>query len=269
MKMDTAAITGIFSTVTLSGALYALATLIICLIVKKALMSLFTKAFSRMKIDNHLKTVFLKVIDVLMWAVIIITVCGMMGINVTSLVTLFSVVGLAFSLAIQDSLSNLASGIMILSSHPFKLGDYVEAGGTEGTVRNIGIIYTELCTPDNKLIHVPNSSISSGRIVNYSCEPTRRVDITVSASYDASTSDVRKALQDAISRTDLILNDPNPVILVGDYGDSAISYVVRVWVKNADYWTVMGNLKEEIRYSFERHNVEMTYNHLNIHMIQD
>ena len=166
---------GILGSLTLTGGLSALLTLLVCLLIKKIVMTIFTKAFARTKLDAQLSKAILKAVDAILWVVIILIVCDALGINITSLLALFSVVGLAFSLALQDSLSNLASGIMLLAGHPFKIGDYVEAGGQEGTVRNIGIIHTVLATVDNKLIHVPNSSISSGKIINYSSEPTRRV----------------------------------------------------------------------------------------------
>ena len=261
--------TGILGSLTLTGILSAILTLIVCLVFKKVVMKLLTKALTKTKLDGHLTKITLKAIETILWVVIILILCETLGINITSLLALFSVVGLAFSLALQDSLSNLASGIMLLAGHPFKIGDYVEAGGQEGTVRNIGIIHTVLATVDNKLIHVPNSSISSGKIINYSSEPTRRVDITVSASYDDSTEKVRAAILDAVAQNDMILSDPAPVVLLGEYGPSAISYTVRVWTKSANYWPVNGALKEAIRESFAKHGVRMTYNHVNVHLMKD
>ena len=261
--------TGILGSLTLTGILSAILTLIVCLVFKKVVMKLLTKALTKTRLDGHLTKITLKAIETILWVVIILILCETLGINITSLLALFSVVGLAFSLALQDSLSNLASGIMLLAGHPFKIGDYVEAGGQEGTVRNIGIIHTVLATVDNKLIHVPNSSISSGKIINYSSEPTRRVDITVSASYDDSTEKVRAAILDAVAQNDMILSDPAPVVLLGEYGPSAISYTVRVWTKSANYWPVNGALKEAIRESFAKHGVRMTYNHVNVHLMKD
>lgn len=260
---------GILGSLTLTGILSALLTLLVCLLAKKLVLRLLHKGFSRTRLDPRLTAFALKAINAIAWIIILLIVCDTLGINVSSLLALFSVVGLAFSLALQDSLSNLASGIMLLAGHPFKIGDYVEAGGQEGTVQSIGVIYTQLTTPDNKRIHVPNSAISSGKIVNYTSEPNRRVDITVSASYDDSTEKVKAAIRDAIAANDKILRDPAPAILLTDYGDSAITYTVRVWVKSADYWPVNGALRERIRDSFDRHGVTMTYNHLNIHMMKD
>ena len=260
---------GILGSLTLTGVLSALLTLLVCLLVKKIVMTIFTKAFARTKLDAQLSKAILKAVEAILWVVVILIVCDALGINITSLLALFSVVGLAFSLALQDSLSNLASGLLLMANRPFKIGDYVEAGGQEGTIQNIGIIYTEMTTPDNKKIHVPNSSISSGKIINYSSQPTRRVDITISASYDDSTEKVRAAILDAVAQNDMILSDPAPVVLLGEYGPSAISYTVRVWTKNANYWPVNGALKEAIRESFAKHGVRMTYNHVNVHLMKD
>ena len=260
---------GILGSLTLTGIFTAILSLVVCLLLKKVVLKLVTKALSRTKLDSSLVTITLKVLSTVLWVVIILVMCEALGIKVTSLLALFSVVGLAFSLALQDSLSNLASGIMLLAGHPFKVGDYVEAGGQEGTVRNIGIIHTLLATPDNKLIYVPNSAISSSKIVNYSTEATRRLDIAVSASYDAPTATVRKALLEVANAHELVLRDPAPVVLLSEYGDSAIKYTLRVWAKNGDYWTVNGQVRENIRESFAKHGVEMTYNHVNVHMMKD
>lgn len=260
---------GLLGNLTLAGILSALLTLVLCLIVKKIVMTLFTKAFARTKLDNHLAKIVLKAIEIVLWVVIILIVCEALGINVTSLLALFSVVGLAFSLALQDSLANMASGLLLMANRPFKLGDYVEAGGQEGTVQNIGLVYTEMTTPDNKKIHVPNSAISTGKIINYSCEPTRRVEIAVSASYDTPTEAVRAAALEAAANNPKVLKDPAPVVFLADYGDSAIRYSIRVWVKNADYWAVHFGLREALRESFAKHNVVMTYNHVNVHLMKD
>ena len=260
---------GILGSLTLTGIFTAILSLVVCLLLKKVVLKLVTKALSRTKLDSSLVTITLKVLSTVLWVVIILVLCEALGVKVTSLLALFSVVGLAFSLALQDSLSNLASGIMLLAGHPFKVGDYVEAGGQEGTVKNIGIIHTLLATPDNKLIYVPNSAISSSKIVNYSTEATRRLDIAVSASYDAPTATVRKALLEVANAHELVLRDPAPVVLLSEYGDSAIKYTLRVWAKNGDYWTVNGQVRENIRESFAKHGVEMTYNHVNVHMMKD
>ena len=260
---------GILGSLTLTGILSALLTLLGCLLAKKILLRLLSKGFSRTRLDARLTRFALKTVNAVLWVVILLILCAALGINISSLLALFSVVGLAFSLALQDSLSNLASGIMLLASHPFKPGDYIEAGGQEGTVQTTGVIYTQLVTPDNKRIHVPNSAISAGKIVNRPRAPVRPVAIAVSAACGGAAQHARAALNEAIGSCAGILQDPAPAVLLSDYGDSAITYTVRVWTKNADYWPVTAALREEIRESFARSGVTMTYNHLNVHLMQD
>lgn len=260
---------GTLSKLSFSSALYALACLLAGLIIKKVLIKLIKTALGRTRLDYRLSTFIVKVLNAIMWFVIVLVLCDMLGIDITSMVALFSVVGLAFSLAIQDSLSNLAGGIMLLSNRPFKLGDYVEAGGQEGTVQSIGIIYTQMTTPDNKLIFIPNSAISSGKIVNYSTQPQRRIEIKISASYDDPTERVKGAVMEAVAAESRILPSPAPVVYLVEYGDSAITYSLRAWVKNSDYWEVNFKLNEDLRDAFQRHGVTMTYNHINVHMVKD
>lgn len=199
----------------------------------------------------------------------VIVVLGRLGIEVTSLVAVLSVIGLAFSLALQNFLSNVAGGMQLLASHPFKPGDFVEAGGCSGTVTDIGMFYTRLTTYDNKLVQIPNSSIVSANIINYSTQPSRRVDLTVSASYDAPVDQVLAALAKLGEEHPLVLDDPAPAAHVTKYGDSAIEYALRVWCANADYWTVYNDLMDSLQPAFAKAGVEMTYPHMNVHMMEN
>jgi small conductance mechanosensitive channel len=265
--VETAA--GMLGSLSLVNLLWTLATLLICLLVKRVLSGILTKALSRSKLDLRLQSVVLKMASAVMWFVIILIICDRLGINITSLVALFSVVGLAFSLAIQDSLSNLASGILLLTNHPFAVGDYVEAGGSEGVVKKVGMFYTNLLTLDNKLVTVPNSTITAAKMVNYSAEATRRVDVVISASYDEPADKVRAAIMDAVSQDSRILPDPAPMTFISEYGPSSVQYTTRVWVKTADYWAVYFDLTEALRPALKRNGVALTYGHINVHMIND
>ena len=260
---------GVISRMSLISILYTIAALLACVIVKKVLSGLFRRALDHTHLDSRLTAFIMKVINAVMWFIIVLIMCDRLGINITSLVALFSVVGLAFSLAIQDSLSNLAGGIMLLSCRPFKIGDYVEAGGQEGTIRAIGVIYTQLTTVDNRIIYVPNHTISGGKIINYSSQPTRRIEIRIAASYDDPTDKVKASIMSAIKADGRLLPDPAPMVAVDKYGDSAITYVLRVWAKNSDYWDAYFALNERLRSCFERDGVTMTYNHLNVHLTKD
>jgi small conductance mechanosensitive channel len=200
----------------------------------------------------------------------VLTAAPAFGINVTSLIALLSVAGLAVSLALQNTLSNLAGDIMVLLSKPFEVGDFIESEGVTGTVTGVDLAYTTVVTVDNKEVFVPNSHISAAKITNFNRLGKRRVDLNFTASYDAPTATVKKAIQEVVdAQSSMILTDPAPVVLLSAYLNSSIQYTVRVWVDAADYWTVYGNINEGVRESFARHNVEMTYEHVNVHLVKE
>lgn len=180
-----------------------------------------------------------------------------------------SVIGLAFSLALQNFLANVAGGMQLLASHPFKVGDFVEAGGCSGTVTEVGMFYTRLLTYENKLVQIPNSAIVSANIINHFSEPTRRVDVKVSASYDAPQDVVMAALRELAQGHELVLADPAPAVHVNEYGSHAIEYALRVWCASGDYWTVYNDLMDNVKPAFDRAGVEMTYPHVNVHMARE
>ena len=192
---------------------------------------------------------------------------GSLGIDVTSIIALLSVAGLAVSLALQNTLSNLAGGITLLASKPFTVGDYVEIGSVSGTVSLVGLAYTTLVTVENKEIYIPNSQLSSATIINYTRLGRRRMEITVSASYDAPTEAVKAALSEAVAQFPQILPDPAPEIRLSGYGASGIDYLLRAWTSSGDYWDVYYRLLEAIRPAFARHGVEMPYSQLDVHLI--
>ena len=236
------------------------------LVAMKLLLKVLDRALGRSKLDAPLKTLLRTLAKAGLWFVTVIIVMECLNIEATSLVAVLSVVGLAFSLALQSFLSNAAGGMQILASHPFSEGDFVEAGGCSGTVEEIGLFYTKLTTPDNKLVQMPNSSIVTANITNFSQQPTRRVELKVSASYDAAPDRVIALLARMAAEHPLILDDPNQMIHVDGYGGSAVQYVMRVWCANADYWTVYYDLMDGFKAAFDAAGIEMTYPHLNIHL---
>ncbi len=258
-----------FGEINLEKIVSAVLLFVVLYVASRILIKMLDKLLSRFAIDRALKNFTLAVSRVCLYVLIGIIIADFMGVPTTSLVAVFSVAGLAISLSIQNTLSNLAGGVILLISKPFAADHYVEAGGVGGTVKEIGLIYTKVATPDNKIIHIPNSDISSSRIINYSIEEFRRVDVNYSASYDAPLETVKEALIQAIDTIPQVIQDEDkkPTVAVSKYGDSAIDYVVRVWVKNPDYWTVLFALNEAVKYSFDRNNVEMTYPHLNVHLV--
>lgn len=242
--------------------------IVIGVVVIRILMNLMDKLLDRNPNLVSVKRYVRGVLKAILWFILILIVAGSVGIQVSSLIALFSVIGLAVSLAMQNTLSNLAGGLLILITKPFEVGNYVSADGIDGTVYSIGLAYTALTTIDNKEIFIPNSQIASAKITNFNRLGRRRIDMNFTVSYDAPIEAVKTALREVISSIPQIMSDPAPGVYLTDYGSSSITYQIRVWCACDDYWTVYFGLKEGVRPAFERHNVEMTYNHLNVHVIE-
>lgn len=256
--------------ITFGGVLKGIALILIGMLIIRIVMKIVDQMLERAERLNSLRVYIRSVVKVLLYFLLVLTVAPAFGINVTSLIALLSVAGLAVSLALQNTLSNLAGGIMVLLSKPFEVGDFIESEGISGTVAGVDLAYTTIVTVDNKEVFVPNSHISAAKITNYNRLGKRRVDLNFTASYDAPTAAVKKAIQEVVdAQGALILSDPAPAILLSEYQASSIQYTVRVWVNAGDYWTVAGNINEGVRESFARHNVEMTYDHLNVHLVKE
>ena len=253
----------------LSTLISAVLTFITCFIVLQIILKTLERVLGRAnKIDGTLKGFIHSAVKIVLWILTGIIVAGALGIPTTSLVALISIAGLALSLSVQNILSNLFSGLTLLVSKPFKSGDYVEVGGRNGIIKSVGLFYTQLNTLDNVSINIPNSDVTGTTVMNYSREPLRRVDRVFSAAYESSTEDVKAAILEAISRDEKILQDPVPFVRLSEYKDSCIEYTVRVWCKCADYWDVFFNLNENVRDCFAEKSVEMTYNHMNVHILE-
>ncbi len=252
---------------TISNVMPALIFFLIALIAIKIVMRIVSKGIKRIEIEKTLHTFIISTIKILLYAITLIIVLGILGIPITSLVAVLSVVGLALSLAVQGSLSNLAGGITILATKPFKLGDFIESEGVSGTVKDIGLFYTKLCTSDKKDIFVPNGTISNSTIINYSSEPNRKLVLKFRASYDADVKNVKSALMEVINEDKRILLDPAPFVNVSGYLESSIEYMVAIWVKNSEYWDVNWSVIENVKTSFDRNGIKMGYNHVDVHML--
>lgn len=253
---------------TVGKLLGAAVLALVGLVVIKLLLGMLERLLTRMKVEPTLLGMGRAVLKVLMLLLLVLMVVGYLGLPLSPLVAGLSVVGLAVSLGVQNFLTNVVGGLQLLASHPFKVGDYVEAGGCAGTVQEIGMFYTKVITPDNKLIQLPNSSIVSANITNYSYEPLRRVDLTITASYDAPVETVKRSLSSVVKAHPKTLDDPAPIIRVNNYLSSSIEYTVRAWCSNADYWEVYFDLMEGVKTAFDRDGIEMTYDHLNVHMME-
>lgn len=252
---------------TLEKILYAILIVAVGLVAIRIVMTLIDRLLQRSRFDARIKKFLRGSMKFVLGFVLVIIVLGYLNVEVTSLVALLSVAALAVSLALQNLLSNVAAGLLLLSTRPFSVGDFVEASGVMGTVAENGIFYTKLKSPDNKVIQIPNSELSQGKIINYSAEAERRLDLKISASYDAPVEQVKACILRVLEEHPKTLSEPAPLARVNNFGDSAIEYVVRVWCANADYWDVYYDVLEGIKAAFDREGIEMTYNHLNVHMI--
>lgn len=257
---------------TLQDFSWQTAAVLVCLLVAaivaiRVIVSLADKAMTQAKLDRGVRTFLRSGLKVVLWLVAICALLGYLGVPMTSLVALLSVLGLAVSLAIQGTLSNLAGGIMLLTAHPFSAGDFVEAGGASGTIQEVGLVYTKLNTIDNKVVYIPNGEISAKTITNYSGNDKRRVELLFSAAYDAPVEKVKECMARVVGEHPLTLPTPEPLIRVNRYGSSAIEYILRVWCGTDDYWTVYFDLLEQVKAAFDKAGIEMTYDHLNVHMV--
>ena len=254
--------------ITVNKVLHAIILLVVCLVIVKILMKIVTRFLEKSKLERSLHTFIRTAIKVILLFLTVLIVAQALGINVTSLIALLSVFGLAVSLAVQNSMSNVAGGIQVLGSKPFVVGDYVEAGGVAGTVADVGIFYTKICTVDNKMIQVPNSQIANEKIINYTAEKERRVDLTFTTSYDAPMENVKKTIEEVMGSHALVQVTPEPFVRVSNYGDSSIEYTVRAWCATEDYWTVYFDLMEQVKVAFDKAGIEMTYPHMNVHVVE-
>lgn len=254
---------------SMEKVLYALVITAVGIIVIRLLMLAVGRLLRRSRLDDRIKKILRGALRGALIFVLVIIVLGYLNVEVSSLVALLSVAALAVSLALQNLLSNVAGGLLLLSTKPFNIGDFVEAGGVMGTVAETGIFYTKLNSIDNRVIQIPNSELSSGKIINYSAEETRRIDIKVNASYDAPVERVRACLEGVLEAEGRVLPDLEHMARVNGYGESAIEYIVRFWCANRDYWDVYFDVLEAIKAAFDREGIGMTYNHLNVHMMPE
>ena len=244
----------------------ALVTLIVGWGLIKALVNLIGRQIGKSKLDESLKPFITSVIGILLKLLLAVSVVGILGIPTASFVAVLGSFGLALGLAFQGSLSNLAGGVLLLTMRPFKVGDYVEGAGYDGTVKAIQILYTELVTPENNVIYIPNGTLSNSGIINYSVNDTRRVDLVFGVGYETDNQHVIETLKRIIIKHPAILLDPEPFIRLTGHGDSAVEYTVRAWTKADDYWTVRFDLMEEVKTTFDQENISIPYPQMDVHM---
>ncbi len=248
--------------------LCSLLLLVVCWYFIGLLTKIIRKNKHFMKIDGGAQGFILTTVSIVLKVILVLTVAANLGIPMTNIVAVVGSCGLAIGLALQGSLSNFAGGIMLLIFHPFHVGDYIESTGVSGTVKEINLLSSRLSTPDNKDIIIPNGTLMNSVITNYSAENTRRVDLEFSVAYGTDTERVKKVLLLLASQHDLVLKDPEPVARMTRQDTSALVFVLRVWCKSGDYWTVHFDLLEQAKEAFEKLEIQIPYPQMDIHVHQ-
>ena len=251
--------------VAMTNIVPALVFFVIGLLAIRIVMALVNKLLEKTKLEKAAHGLIKSVARVVLFVLLGLIVADALGIDVTSIIALASVLTLAVSLSVQNALTNVIGGFTLLYTKPFKSGDYVEVVGKSGTVQEISMTYTKLVTPDNKIISIPNSSVVSGDIINYSVAGIRRVDVAVRAVYSEPSQKVVDALIQA-GTVDKVLLDPAPFAAIDSYTDGGIGYTLRVWTKAEDYWDVYFAVNQNIREIFAAQDIKMAYPHMHIYM---
>ena len=224
------------------------------------------KLMRRNEMDEILIKFLSSIIRWVLLLFVIIAALSQLGIDTTSLIALLGAAGLAIGLSLQSSLSNFASGVMLIIFRPFTKGDFVEAGGATGVVDRISIFTTTMTTPDNKEVIVPNGAILGGNITNFSARPTRRVDMVFGISYDDDLKKAKDILTEIIAADDRVLAEPAPVITVGELADSSVNFLVRPWANSGDYWGVLWDTTEAVKLKFDEAGISIPYPQMDVHM---
>jgi small conductance mechanosensitive channel len=256
----------------LNTGLKIVIALILLLIAFRFVSWLSRKIEARSALDHHDKTLFkvlAYLVNIGLKVIVVICLVGYLGIDTSGLTALVASFGVCIGLAVNGALANLAGGVLIIVTRPFRIDDFIEAQGISGTVEDIHITCTKLRTPDNKIIFVPNGALSSGNIVNYSMMDTRRVDFTFSIAYDSDFDKARALILAIFDAHDLILKDPAPMARMCKHGSSAIDIVARVWVKSDDYWTVNFDILEAVKETFDRNGICIPFDQLDVHVKKD
>jgi small conductance mechanosensitive channel len=240
---------------------YIIGNMIIKWMVKK-----IDKVMEKRETDDSLKPFLRSLFGALLKTLLIISVLGMLGVEMTSFIAILGAAGLAVGMALSGTLQNFAGGVVILLFKPYRVNDFIEAQGYTGVVKEIQIFTTILLTPDNKTVIIPNGSLATGSLINYSAEPTRRVDFSYGIAYGDSVQKAREIIMGVIATDDRILKDPEPFIGLGELADSSVNLSTRVWVKTEDYWGVFFTMNEKVYEALDQGGISIPFPQVDVHM---
>jgi len=236
--------------------------------IAKALKNVIHKMMAKRNVETTISSFICNMSYVVLMTIVIIAALNQFGIQTASLIAIVGAAGLAIGLALQGSLANFAAGFLMLIFRPFKTGDYIEGAGTQGAVEEIHVFTTQLKTPDNKTVIIPNAKLMGDNIINYSANDKRRVDLLIGVSYSDNLQKVRQVLEDVLSKDNRVLKDPSPTIAVLELGDSSVNFAVRPWVKTDDYWNVYFDLTEDIKKRFDTEGISIPFPQRDVHLFE-
>lgn len=246
----------------------ALAIFIVGRWIAKWLTGVLRRVMTRGKLDDMLINFLGNIVYMVLLLAVVMAALDHLGIQTTSLLAVFGAAGLAIGLALKDSLANFSSGVMIILFRPFKVGDFIEAGGASGVVEEVRMFATILRTGDNREIILPNGQIYGGMITNYSAKPTRRIDMVFGIGYGDDIARAKQLMEDIMKQDARILADPAPSVALGELGDSSVNFNVRPWVNSGDYWPVRADLLEKIKLAFDANGISIPFPQQDVHMHQ-
>lgn len=236
--------------------------------IAKALKNVIHKMMAKRNVETTIASFICNMSYVVLMTIVIIAALNQFGIQTASLIAIVGAAGLAIGLALQGSLANFAAGFLMLIFRPFKTGDYIEGAGTQGTVEEIHVFTTQLKTPDNKTVIIPNAKLMGDNIINFSAKDKRRVDLVIGVSYSDNLQKVRQVLEDVLSKDNRVLKDPLPTIAVLELGDSSVNFAVRPWVRTDDYWNVYFDLTEDIKKRFDTEGISIPFPQRDVHLFE-
>jgi small conductance mechanosensitive channel len=249
--------------------IFALLVFLIGRLIAKLLIKGLEKVMVKGKVDQMLVSFLSNIAYTALLVVIVLAALEQLGVNTTSALAILGAAGLAVGLALKDSLASFAAGVMLIVFRPFKLGDFVEAGGVSGVVEEIRIFHTMLKTGDNRQITMPNAQVYGGTITNYSARETRRIDLVIGIGYGDDIKKARDLITQVIEADKTVLTDPAPTIMLLELGASSVDFAVRPWVKSGDYWTTRAALLEAIKTTFDKEGISIPYPQQDIHLFQE
>ena len=249
--------------------LISLVILMISFRIIKKITRKITKKGETGKYDKTITKTFAYAFSIGAKTLVIVCLIGYLGIDTSGITALIASLGVCIGLAVNGAVSNLAGGVIILVTRPFKVDDFIEAQGISGTVEDIHMICTKIRTPDNKVIYVPNGSLANGNIINYSEKDTRRLELKFAIAYNSNYEKAKTLVWDIVTSHELVLSDPTPFVRMTAHGESSITLTARVWTKGSDYWNVNFDLLEAVKKSFDENGIEIPYNQLDVHVKND